>query len=108
MGRVSNTFGGRLTLRAKTNEMIIRCGDKWQVMGFGRDKVETVLETVIKTEKPCENNGLRNWKFRLQKREVKRICLHFQVLEGPSYAVGIRFILYEPNDKLRPLEADFG
>lgn len=33
MGRAPNTPGGRLTLRAKTNEMEIN-GDKWEVMYF--------------------------------------------------------------------------
>lgn len=36
MERVPNTPGGRLTLRAETNEMKIK-GDKWEVVGFGKE-----------------------------------------------------------------------
>lgn len=40
-------------------------------------------------KEPCENNGLSNWRFRLQKREFRRPCLHFLVLEGISYGLAI-------------------
>ena len=47
-------------------------GDKWEVTGFGkRDKMKIVLGKVIKIEnslEPCERNGLRPWRLRLEKR----------------------------------------
>ena len=56
-----------------------------------------------------EKRGFRNWRFRLEERQLRRTCLHFQVFEGPSCATGTRFILHGPKSKtLRPLQANFG
>ena len=54
-------------------------------------------------------NGLRDWRFRLEKMWLRRTRLHLQVSEGRQVEQGLcPSILCEPSGKRRPLEVDCG
>lgn len=70
--------------------------------------MKIVLGRMIKIGKslePSKNNSLRNWRAR--EKTAQRTCLHFQVPEGSSCKLGIRFILHKTNDNIKTLGSIF-